>query len=73
MRAENEYLIEADQGHMDVIHEPCGARLLTTLHVHLDTLTRIAREHACLPDAQAPRPVWTPPTDPEADPVRRRP
>lgn len=42
-----DYLLEGDQGHLELIHEPCGESLLVTLHVHLDTLTRLAREHEC--------------------------
>lgn len=46
-KTEGDYLIEADQGHMELTHELCGERLLLTLRVHLDTLTRIVREHVC--------------------------
>lgn len=52
-RALSEYLIEGDQGHMSVIHEPCGQEVLLTLRVHMDTLARIAREHICPPGARA--------------------
>lgn len=48
-RALAEYLIEGDQGHMSVIHEPCGQEVLLTLRVHVDTLARIARKHTCSP------------------------
>jgi len=42
-----EYLLEGDQGHIEVTHEPCGQSVLQTLRVHVDTLARIAREHVC--------------------------
>lgn len=44
-----EYLIEGDQGHIEVTHEPCGEQVLLTMRVHVDTLARIAREHTCPP------------------------
>lgn len=42
-----EYLVTADEGHAEVVHEPCGEQVLLTLRVHVDTLARIAREHDC--------------------------
>ena len=35
------------QDAIEVIHEPCGTRVLVTMTVHLDTLVRIAPDHRC--------------------------
>lgn len=49
----SEYLLEGDQGHIEIIHEPCGEQVLLTLRVHLDTVDRLADKHVCPPGEQA--------------------
>ena len=42
-------IVPMGDGHdaFEVIHEPCSERVLCTMTVHLDTLVRLAAEHAC--------------------------
>lgn len=55
----SDVLIQGDDvavGAFRITHEPCGATLLFTQRVHMDTLVRIAAEHDCA----EPDPDWNP-------------